>query len=75
MKRIPKIVVGFLMFMLPQLVWAEGAGGSYRGIASMYYGLIAVILLYGVYDIFGKNIVKYVGPLIAVGMYFAIPDV
>jgi hypothetical protein len=75
MKRISRFLCGFLVIVLPQLAWAEGAGGGYKGIASMYYGIIAVILIYGVYDIFGKNVVKYVGPLIAIGAYFLVPDV
>lgn len=75
MKRILQFLCGFLVIILPRLAWAEGAEGSYQGIASIYYGLIAVILIYRVYDIFGKNVVKYVGPLIAIGAYFIVPDV
>lgn len=75
MKFFSPLRIGLVTVLLPQLAWAEGVGGGYKGNASMYYGLIAVILIYGVYDIFGKDIVKYVGPLIAIGMYFAIPDV
>lgn len=75
MKRISQFFCGFLMIVLPQLAWAEEVGGGYKGIASLYYGIIAVILIYGVYDIFGKNVVKYVGPLIAIGAYFLVPDV
>ena len=75
MKQIFQFLCVFLMMVLPQLAWAEGAGGGYKGIASLYYGIIAVILIYGVYDIFGKNVVKYVGPLIAIGAYFLVPDV
>jgi hypothetical protein len=60
---------------LPRLAWAEGAGGSYQRIATIYYGLIAVLLIYGVYGMFGKNVVKYVGPLIAIGGYVMVPDV
>lgn len=68
-------VMGILAMFLPQLAWAVEPGGGYKGIASMYYGVIAVILIYGVYDIFGKQVVKYVGPVIAIIMYFAVPDV
>jgi hypothetical protein len=74
MKRISQCLCGFMMIILPQLAWASAEAG-YKGIASLYYGVIAVILIYGVYDIFGKNVVKYVGPLIAIGAYFMIPDV
>jgi len=75
MKQIFQFLCVFLMMVLPQLARAEGAGGGYKGIASMYYGVIAVILIYGVYDVFGKHVVMYVGPLIAIGMYFLVPDV
>ena len=74
-KRIYLLVVSVLVWALPQLAWAEGAGGSYRGIASMYYGLITVVLIFGVYDIFGKKIMYYAAPVIAITMYFLIPDV
>jgi len=30
-------------------------GGGYEGITALYYGAIAVILSYGVYDIFFKK--------------------
>lgn len=73
MQRISQYLCGFLVIVLPQLAWAEGAGGGYKGIVSMYYGVIAVILVYGAYDIFGTNVVKYVGPLIAIGI--RVPDV
>ena len=34
---------------------ANAPGGGYEGITAMYYGTIAVILGYGVYDIFFKK--------------------
>ena len=34
---------------------ANEAGGGYEGITAMYYSLIALILAYGVYDIFFKK--------------------
>lgn len=34
---------------------ANEPGGGYEGISAMYYGLIAVILMYGAYDIFFKK--------------------
>jgi hypothetical protein len=74
MKRLAQSLCGFLIIVLPQLAWASSPEAGYKGIASMYYGVIAVILIYGVYDIFGKNTVKYVGPLIAIGAYFMLPD-
>ena len=63
-----------LLSMIPQNAFAEGAGGGYGGIATMYYMIIAAVLSYGVYDIFGKNIVKFAAPLIFIVMYVLIPD-
>ncbi len=34
---------------------ANAPGGGYEGISAMYYGMIAVVLAYGVYDIFFKK--------------------
>lgn len=55
MKRILQFLGGFLVIILPRLAWAEGAGGSYQGIASIYYDLIAVLLIYGVYETFSAK--------------------
>lgn len=57
----------------PTLALAEGAGGSYRGIASMYYTLIWVVLCYGLYDTFGKKAMYVGGPILAVATYFMLP--
>lgn len=35
--------------------FANEPGGGYEGITGMYYGMIAVVLAYGVYDIFFKK--------------------
>ncbi|RMH09446.1 MAG: hypothetical protein D6704_01230 [Nitrospirae bacterium] len=68
-------LIGVLYGLMPQLAFAEGVGGSYKGIATMYYMLIAAVLIYGVYDIFGKKVTMYAGPVIAIAMYLLIPDV
>ena len=75
LNRIYLFIVGLVSWALPQVAWAEGAGGSYKGIASMYYALIAVVLIYGVYDVFGKKVMYFAGPVIAVTIYFLVPDV
>lgn len=53
MSRIYGIVVSLLLMASPAL--ANEPGGGYEGITAMYYGFIAVILGYGVYDIFFKK--------------------
>jgi hypothetical protein len=53
MNRIRSVLIGLMTFW-PTLALAEGAGGTYRGIGSIYYTIIGAILIYGVYDTFGK---------------------
>ena len=74
MRRLAGTLAGMTMALIPSLALAEGAGGSYRGIAQIYYTLIATILIYGVNDTFGRKVMYVVGPLIALGMYFMLPN-
>ncbi len=53
-------VCGAISGLMPLAVFAEGAGGGYRGIASLYYTLITVILIYGVHDVFHNRKVTLV---------------
>lgn len=69
------VFLGMWLSLMPQVVLAEGAGGSYRGIATIYYMIIAAVLSYGVYDIFGKNVGKFAAPLIFIIMYVLVPNV
>jgi hypothetical protein len=62
-----------MIVSLPALVFAEGAGGSYRGIASMYYTLIWLVLCYGLYDTFGKTALYVGGPILAITIYIMLP--
>lgn len=64
---------GIALVGTPTLALAEGAGGSYKGIAQIYFTLITVILMYGVYDVFGKKAMYVAAPLIAIGMYMLLP--
>jgi len=57
----------------PTLVFAEGAGGTYRGIASLYYTLMWGILSYGLYDAFGKKALYVGAPILAVATYIMLP--
>jgi len=72
MNRVRSIVIGLTTFC-PTLAWAEGAGGTYRGIGSIYYTIIGAILIYGVYDTFGKKVMYVAAPLIAIGLYLLLP--
>jgi hypothetical protein len=52
---IRSVLIGLMTFW-PTLALAEGAVGTYRGIGSIYYTIICAILIYGVYDTFGKKV-------------------
>lgn len=54
MNRITAILSVLLLFAANP-VFANAPGGGYEGITGLYYGTIAIILAYGVYDIFFKK--------------------
>lgn len=54
MKRITTFLSALFVFAANP-AFANEPGGGYEGITGMYYGMIAVILAYGVYDIFFKK--------------------
>jgi hypothetical protein len=72
MNRILRVSTGLMAFW-PTLALAEEAGGSYRGIGSIYFTLMGSILIYGVYDSFGKRAAYILGPLIVIGLYLMLP--
>lgn len=53
MSRIITLSTLFVLAAAPAM--ANAPGGGYEGITSMYYGIIAIILGYGAYDIFFKT--------------------
>lgn len=73
MTRLFSIATGLLTFW-PTLALAEEVEGTYRGIGSIYFTLIGAILIYGVYDSFGKRAAYIVGPLIMIGLYVMLPE-
>lgn len=74
MRRVAGILAGTSLALGPSLALAEGAGGSYRGIGQIYYTFIAAVLIYGVYDTFGKKATYVAGPIIVVGLYLMLPS-
>jgi hypothetical protein len=72
MNRVRSVLIGLTTFW-PTLALAEEAGGTYRGIGSIYYTIIGAILIYGVYDAFGKKAMYVAGPIIAIGLYLMLP--
>ncbi|MGQ0811033.1 MAG: hypothetical protein ACT4OO_07395 [Nitrospiraceae bacterium] len=73
MREFLSLLVGLMSVLLPSMAFAEGAGGSYRGIGQIYYTFIAAVLIYGVYDTFGKKAMYIVGPIIVVALYVMLP--
>lgn len=73
MRRSVSSLLAWLAASLPTFALAEGAGGSYRGIGSMYYTLIWVVLCYGLYDTFGKTAMLIGAPILAVAAYLLLP--
>jgi len=72
MKLVFSLLVALTVWF-PTFALAEGAGGTYRGIAQIYYTLIWVILCYGLYDVFGKKAMYVGGPILAIGIYLLLP--
>lgn len=72
MNRVLSVLIGLTTFA-PTLAWAEGAGGTYRGIGTIYYTIIAAILIYGVNDAFGKKAMYVAAPIIVIALYLLLP--
>jgi hypothetical protein len=73
MRRLMGWLFGVSLAGVPAMALAEGAGGSYKGIAQIYFTFITVILIYGVYDVFGKKAMYVAAPVILIGMYLLLP--
>ena len=60
----------------PALVLAEEevVGGSYRGIAALYFTVIWGVLCYGVYDVFGKKAFYVGAPILGLLIYLILPS-
>lgn len=56
----------------PTLALAEEHGG-YRGIGTLYFTFMGAILIYGVYDSFGKKAMYVMAPIIVIGLYLMLP--
>ena len=54
MNRIAAFLSALLVFAANP-AFANEPGGGYEGVTALYYGTIAIILAYGVYDIFFKK--------------------
>jgi hypothetical protein len=57
----------------PTLALAVEHSAGYRGIGQLYFTFMAAILIYGVYDSFGKKAMYVTAPIIMVGLYMMLP--
>jgi len=48
---------------------------GYRGIGYIYFSFIAAVLIYGVYDAFGKTSMYVMAPIILIGLFLMLPPV
>ncbi|MGH7146978.1 MAG: hypothetical protein ACREIJ_03655 [Nitrospiraceae bacterium] len=58
----------------PTLALAEEHSAGYRGIGMLYFTFMGAILIYGVYDSFGKIAMYVAAPIIVVGLYLLLPS-
>jgi hypothetical protein len=72
MKLVQSVLIGFATWW-PTVAFAEGAGGSYRGIGSIYYTFMWAVLTYGIYDTFGKTAMYIGAPILAIAAYLLLP--
>jgi len=59
----------------PTLALAVEHNAGYRGIGYIYFSFIAAVLIYGVYDSFGKMVMYVMTPIILVGLFLMLPPV
>ena len=59
----------------PTLALAVAHNAGYRGIGYIYFSFIAAVLIYGVYDAFGKTAMYVMTPIILVSLFLMLPPV
>ena len=76
MRQVLTLVGVGLVAWWPDLVLAEEevVGGSYRGIAALYFTVIWGVLCYGVYDVFGKKAFYVGAPILGLLIYLILPS-
>ena len=72
MKLVQSMLIGLTVWG-PTFAFAEGAGGSYRGIGTIYYTFMWAVLCYGLYDTFGKTAMYIGAPILAIAAYLLLP--
>jgi hypothetical protein len=74
MKRLATLSAGFILAS-PTFALAAEHSASYRGIGQLYFSFMAAILIYGVYDAYGKMAMYITAPIILGGLYMMLPPV
>lgn len=72
MKRLAALSAGLILGS-PALALAAEHNAGYRGIGTLYFFFMGAILIYGVYDSFGKKAMYVAAPFIMVGLYMMLP--
>lgn len=72
MKRMATLSAGLILGS-PALALAAEHNAGYRGIGMLYFSFMAAILIYGVYDTFGKTAMYVASPIILGGLYWMLP--
>ncbi len=72
MKRMAILSAGLILGS-PALALAAEHNAGYRGIGMLYFSFMAAILIYGVYDTFGKTAVYVTSPVILGWLYWMLP--
>jgi hypothetical protein len=72
MKRLATLSGGLILGS-PALALAAEHSAGYRGIGYIYFSFIAAVLIYGVYDSFGKTAMYVATPIILGCLYWMLP--
>lgn len=72
MKRVAALSAGLILGS-PTIALAVEHSAGYRGIGQLYFSFMAAILIYGVYDAFGKTAMYVMAPIIVIGLYMMLP--
>lgn len=74
MKRLVGGVLGLSLAFTPVFALAEGVSGYSRGNAFMYFAAIAVVLIFGIHDVFRKRWLTIASAIvIPILMYLQLP--
>jgi hypothetical protein len=72
MNRLAPLSAGLILGS-PALALAAEHSAGYRGIGLMYFSFMAAVLIYGVYDSFGKTAMYVMAPIIIGTLYWMLP--